>query len=41
MNCVAVTLHTSLGEDTSVRSICKNGMLGPALIAVAPVSQSG
>ena len=37
VNCVAVTLHTSLGEDTSVRSV----MLGPVLIAVAPVSQSG
>lgn len=36
VNCVAAALHTSLGEDTSVRSICKSGMLGPVLIAIAP-----
>ena len=31
-----IPLHTSLAEDTSVRSICKSGVLGPVLLAIAP-----
>lgn len=33
VNCA---LHTSLGEDTSVRSICKSGVLGPRVNSCCP-----